>query len=296
MSEHVFVYGSLKRGEPNHPWLEGSRFLGRRRLGGARLHDLGPYPMAVAATEAEAQDAQGPQEPALIHGELYALETSGLARLDLLEDVPREYQRQRCQLSDGSRAWVYVGRHGQVIGLPLVPYGDWRSTPVFSYGSNLCPTQLARRCPRWDGSGLVARLEGWRWGINKRRLGRAPGEGAAGLVRHSGAHCWGVVHHHSPDDRAALDRCEGVAAGHYRHQCVTVTTSDGERFEALTYVPTPAWSAPGLAAGPDYARAILRGAHHWRLPGAWLGKLEAALRLSTEGGNRINRPGPDPQA
>lgn len=279
MSEHVFVYGSLKRGKPNHPWLHGSRFLGRRRLVGARLHDLGPYPMAVAAAaEPKLVEPRQPPEPALIHGELYALEASVLSRLDQLEDVPREYQRQRWRLSDGSLAWLYLGRHEQVIGLPLVPYGDWGSTPVFSYGSNLCPTQLARRCPRWDGSGLVARLEGWRWGINKRRLGRAPGEGAAGLVRHNGAHCWGVVHHHSPDDRAALDHCEGVAAGHYRHQRVQVITVAGERLDALTYVPTPSWHAPGLSAGGDYAAAILRGARHWDLPEAWLGLLEAELR------------------
>lgn len=278
MPEHVFVYGSLKRGEPNHPWLDGSRFLGRRRLVGPRLHDLGPYPMAVAANaEQEPDEPREPPEPALIHGELYALEASGLSRLDQLEDVPREYRRQRWRLSDGSWAWVYLGRPEQVIGLPLVPYGDWGSTPVFSYGSNLCPTQLAQRCPRWDGSGLVARLEGWRWGINKRRLGRAPGEGAAGLVPCSGAHCWGVVHHHSPEDRASLDRCEGVAAGHYRHQPVQLITSTGESFEALTYVPTPAWCHPRLSASDCYAAAIRRGARHWQLPQAWLEQLEAEL-------------------
>jgi gamma-glutamylcyclotransferase (GGCT)/AIG2-like uncharacterized protein YtfP len=273
------VYGSLKRGEPNHHWLDGSRFLGRRRLLGARLHDLGPYPMAVpAAPEPEPDGTQDPAEPALIHGELYALGAGGLSRLDQLEDVPREYRRRRWRLSDGSLAWLYLGRHEQVSGRPLVPFGDWGTTPVFSYGSNLCPSQLSRRCPRWDGSGLVARLEGWHWGINKRRLGRAPGEGAAGLVRHSGAHCWGVVHHHSPDDRPTLDRCEGVAAGHYRHQRVTVTSAAGERVDALTYIPTPAWRAPGLSAGPDYARTILRGARHWNLPESWLDQLEAALR------------------
>ena len=132
MSEQVFVYGSLKRGEPNHPWLDGSRFLGRRRLVGARLHDLGPYPMAVAAAAAgpEPDEPRAPPEPALIHGELYALEASGLSRLDQLEDVPREYRRQRWRLSDGSRAWLYLARHEQVIGLLLVHYGAWGSTPL----------------------------------------------------------------------------------------------------------------------------------------------------------------------
>ncbi len=261
----VFVYGTLKRGDVNHHWLEGARPLGRRRLAGLQLHDLGPYPMAV------------PAGSSLIHGELYAVEAGGLARLDELEDVPREYVRELLPLSDGSRAWVYRGRADQVQGRPLVPFADWGTTPIFSYGSNLCPEQLAGRCPAWDGSGLVVRLDGWRWGIRKIRVGRGRGEGAAGIRPDPQAHCWGVVHHLPAADRRELDRREGVSIGHYRHQSVQVTSLSGERFPVSTYVPTPEWSAEGLIPGEEYAARILRGAAHWQLPEGWRQQLEAEL-------------------
>jgi gamma-glutamylcyclotransferase (GGCT)/AIG2-like uncharacterized protein YtfP len=263
----VFVYGTLKRGESNHHWLHGYRFLGRRRLSGHRLHDLGPYPMALPSAPAD-----------VIHGELYAVDGATLQGLDVLEDVPNEYERRRLGLNDGSVAWTYLGRRPEARQLPLVPYGDWGTTPVFSYGSNLCPDQLAGRCGGWDGSGLVARLDGWRWGISKIRVGRGVGEGAAGIHPHPGSHCWGVVHHLRPADRATLDRHEGVAIGHYRRQPVAVTTGAGECFAAMAYVPTPEWSATGLHAAADYAGRILRGADHWGLPGSWRAQLRQTLQ------------------
>ncbi|MFS6827470.1 gamma-glutamylcyclotransferase [Cyanobium sp. ATX-6F1] len=114
----VFVYGTLKRGQVNHHWLRGAAFLGRRRLGGACLYDLGPYPMAVPGD-------------GLIHGELFAVDGPGLLRLDGLEDVPLLYQRHRRPLADGTLAWTYLGQAPQVAGRALVPFADWGSTPVF---------------------------------------------------------------------------------------------------------------------------------------------------------------------
>ncbi|MCP9771172.1 gamma-glutamylcyclotransferase [Synechococcus sp. Tobar12-5m-g] len=271
--QRVFVYGTLKRGESNHHWLTGATCLGRRRLAGAHLHDLGAYPQAVRAEAA----AAAPLDPtAFLHGELYGVDDHGLARLDRLEDVPHDYERSRVRLTDGDTAWVYLGRPEQVRGLPLVPFGDWGTTPVFSYGSNLCPEQLGRRCPGWDGSGLVVRLDGWRWAICKVRAGR-DGEGAAGIRPDPAAHCWGVVHHLAPADRLTLDNCEGVANGHYRHRIVSVTSRAGECFRASTYEPTSAWSAEGLVASADYAGRLLRGLAHWPLPQSWRQKLAGEL-------------------
>jgi gamma-glutamylcyclotransferase (GGCT)/AIG2-like uncharacterized protein YtfP len=120
----MFVYGTLKRGQDNHHWLRGARFQGRRRLVGGRLHDLGPYPMAVRGT-------------GVIHGEVYAVSDDDLERLDGLEDVPSLYQRHRLPLDDGSLAWTYLGRPEQVRDLPLVPFADWDTTPVFHCGQIL---------------------------------------------------------------------------------------------------------------------------------------------------------------
>lgn len=109
----VFVYGTLKRGEKNHHWLEGASWQGEAELNGVLLHDLGPFPMAVVG------------EGTAI-GEVYAVEGSGLARLDELEGYPRLYDRQVHSLSDGRRAWVYLGRPSQVRHAPLVAGGSWR--------------------------------------------------------------------------------------------------------------------------------------------------------------------------
>lgn len=111
----MFVYGTLKRGEKNHHWLEGASWQGEAELSGVLLHDLGPFPMAVIG------------EGTAI-GEVYAVEEHGLARLDELEGYPRLYDRQMLSLNDGRRAWVYLGRPRQVRHAPLVVGGSWHST------------------------------------------------------------------------------------------------------------------------------------------------------------------------
>jgi gamma-glutamylcyclotransferase (GGCT)/AIG2-like uncharacterized protein YtfP len=269
MAHRVFVYGSLKRGQSNHHWLNGATFVGRARLQGAELYSLGPYPMAVLR--------HGSSQT--IHGEVFEVNAEGLDQLDVLEDYPGYYDRQILSLGDGSQAWVYLGSDTLVEHRSLVEYGDWASTPVFSYGSNMDPTQLQQRCRDWDGSGLVARLDGWRWDINKIADGGV-GEGYAGIAPHPGAHCWGVVHHLSHRDRRSLDQREGVARDHYRHQSVTVMTPQGESFEALTYVPAPGVIAEGLRASSDYQRRILAGAAHWGLESAWCNALRELFLIT----------------
>ena len=111
----VFVYGTLKRGEKNHHWLEGASWQGEAELSGVLLHDLGPFPMAVIG------------EGTAI-GEVYAVEERGLARLDELEGYPRLYDRQMLTLNDGRHAWVYLGRPRQVRHAPLVVGGSWHTT------------------------------------------------------------------------------------------------------------------------------------------------------------------------
>ena len=109
----VFVYGTLQRGEKNHHWLEGASWQGEAELPGVVLHDLGPFPMAVIGA-------------GLALGEVYAVEGSGLARLDELEGYPRLYDRQVMELVDGRRAWVYLGRPRQVRHAPVLRGGVWR--------------------------------------------------------------------------------------------------------------------------------------------------------------------------
>lgn len=268
-SNRVFVYGSLNRGQSNHHWLHRASFVGRARLHGGELYSLGSYPMAILR-----QGSSG-----VIHGEVFEVDAEGLDQLDILEGCPGYYDRQLLSLSDGSEGWVFLGNEELVAGRSQVEFGDWASTPVFSYGSNINPDQLRRRCKDWDGSGVVTRLDGWHWGINKL-ADAGDCQGFAGIIRDLGAHCWGVVHHLSQRDRRILDLREGVAIDHYRHQRIKVSTKNGERFEALTYVPGPAYLAEGLEASSDYGRHILDGADYWGLDCTWANSLRASLLIT----------------
>jgi len=111
----VFVYGTLKRGQPNHALLARSRFCGEAQLAGLALYNLGPFPMAIASSDPQA----------VLQGEVYAVNAEQLAALDRLEGAPRLYDRQRHPLSDGRQVWVYVGRERQVRHVPLIPSGVW---------------------------------------------------------------------------------------------------------------------------------------------------------------------------
>jgi gamma-glutamylaminecyclotransferase len=112
-SQLVFVYGTLKRGQPNHHLLAGSAFCGAAQLAGLALYDLGPFPMAI--------DCEG----ATLHGELFAVNDRQLAVLDRFEGAPRLYQRHSHQLNDGRAVWVYVGRPRQVRHVPRISSGVW---------------------------------------------------------------------------------------------------------------------------------------------------------------------------
>ncbi len=126
----VFVYGSLKRGMVNHHQLAGSHFLGTAQLGGLHLFDLGPFPMAVATDD----------PAAVLQGEVYGIDAAQLAGLDRFEGVPRLYQRERHQLSDGRHVWVYVGRSQQVRHVPRIT-----SWPPASDHPRPAPGPAARR-------------------------------------------------------------------------------------------------------------------------------------------------------
>lgn len=274
--QQLFVYGSLKRGGSNHPWLEGARWLGRARLAGHRLHNLGDYPMAVPGR-------------GVVHGEVYGVDGAALARLDRLEDVPDEYRRRRCRLDDGRRCWVYLGSPSQVRQAPRVPYDDWQSTPVFCYGSDLDPLWLRRRCPDWDGSAWVARLPDWRW---QAAAGPLLECGVAALIRPApGAHCWGVVIHER--GVAASRRRQSVAAGAAGWRLVGLRLEPWQHGALRTPVGalarvwwpercqgSPALERNGerLAGAPRPSRRrLLAGAVQHGLPARWREQLERDL-------------------
>jgi gamma-glutamylcyclotransferase (GGCT)/AIG2-like uncharacterized protein YtfP len=111
----LFVYGTLKRGLANHHQLGGACFVADARMEGVDLHDLGPFPMAIAGE-------------GFADGELYRVDGEQLARLDRFEGVPRLYTRHRMPLRDGRTAWIYLGRPRQVRHSPRLAEGRWPAT------------------------------------------------------------------------------------------------------------------------------------------------------------------------
>jgi len=126
----------------------------------------------------------------------------------------------------------------------------------FAYGSNLCVTQMALRCPD-AADPRPAVLSDHDWLINER--GVATVEPLAGNQVH------GVLWRVSDDDLATLDSAEGVPV-RYRRDQLTVHTDDG---------PSPAWVyidhrvTPGPPR-PGYLPRIIDAALHHGLPQRWI--------------------------
>jgi gamma-glutamylaminecyclotransferase len=111
MIHRVFVYGTLKRGYPNSPLLEGSEFLGEA------VTVLTYKAVTVPADNSFPVIMPDPSGKP-VAGEIYAVDDATLARLDQLEREGRSYDRMMIDatlsLSNGERfntqAFVYVGR------------------------------------------------------------------------------------------------------------------------------------------------------------------------------------------
>jgi len=183
----VFVYGSLKRGQANHHLLSTARFEGEARAGGLVLHDLGPFPMAIAADQSSAggtrttigQDMSAMGMDAIgmdaatsadaqsdsIEGEVFAVDGETLAQLDRMEGVPRLYQRLLWPLHDGRQAWLYLGQPRQVRHVQPLPAGRWPALLIpLLLVSTLSPTGLRAEtslaeCNRWRSRHGQARIE-----------------------------------------------------------------------------------------------------------------------------------------
>ncbi len=127
----IAVYGTLRRGERNHPLLAGARLVGQARVHG-RLHEMSesslrayPYPALVHAGAGETDE---------VVVELYELaDGAALAAIDRLEafdpadEAGSEYVRREVGIRDGPvpTAWVYIynGRSTE-LGDPIED-GDW---------------------------------------------------------------------------------------------------------------------------------------------------------------------------
>ena len=126
----------------------------------------------------------------------------------------------------------------------------------FAYGSNLCATQMARRCPDARDPRLAS-LAGHDWLINQR--------GVATIEPFAGSEVHGVLWRVSDPDLAALDSAEGVPV-RYRRDRLTVHTADGP-CEAWVYIDHRVDPGPPRAG---YLERVIDGALQHQLPAGWI--------------------------
>ena len=134
------------------------------------------------------------------------------------------------------------------------------NTIYFAYGSNMCPEQMARRCPGGQALGQ-AELRDWRFLINTRTY--------ATIEARPGAATHGVLWSLTPEHITELDHYEAVAEGMYFKKNLIVQRAD-RPVEALVYIdPVCELGQPK----PDYIRTILDGAAHFGLPTEYIADL-----------------------
>ena len=248
----VFVYGTLQEGCSNHALLAGSSFLGP-----AVTKDA-----FVLRTLVDGHGRRGipfvgrdlPIGP--VHGEAYLVDDGTLAELDRLEGCVANnpaaswYRRESIPVHLRDRvceAFIYL--HERPAS-PLVSSGRWKDAAslenscwYFAYGSNMNPDRMRERGVAFDQC-VPAVLRDHALTFNKRGLGGT--EAYAHATREQGQDLPGLLYRLSGSGLLALDRCEGVAGGHYRREAMEVLLGEA------TGVPTQRATAWVYFAGEDH--------------------------------------------
>jgi gamma-glutamylcyclotransferase (GGCT)/AIG2-like uncharacterized protein YtfP len=102
---YIFVYGTLKTGLRNHNFMEQAIYIGEAATKNPVWHlvDIMPdddcdymYPRLTRGGKNQ------------VHGEVYKVDAQMLAQIDELEDVDREYRREKISLTNNMKADTYV--------------------------------------------------------------------------------------------------------------------------------------------------------------------------------------------
>jgi len=94
----LFIYGTLKRGQPLHFNLIEGKFIGN----GTTLH---PYPLLLAPAGWYPYLLNQPGKGKRVKGELYWVPNHLLEKLDEIEEVPFYYYRDRIKVVSNGKIW-----------------------------------------------------------------------------------------------------------------------------------------------------------------------------------------------
>lgn len=131
---HMFVYGTLKRGFPNHNLMREARFVGDVR---SRVR----YALIVAGRWFSPTLVEEPGAGHCVRGELYVIDDDGLAALDELEGthLPLGYDRIGIDVvgvegGETLTAWTYAKPRAQIGGIHSEPLEEYRPDPRYVPG------------------------------------------------------------------------------------------------------------------------------------------------------------------
>ncbi len=128
----VFVYGTLKRGFPNHDaWMKDYLCIGRFRTCDA-------FPLVVGGTWFSPHLIAEPGVGVPVFGEVFELDDRGLEVLDTIEgtDVPHGYRRIGIAVEDAEGgapfdAWTYVKDRAAIEGIHSGPMAEYALDPRY---------------------------------------------------------------------------------------------------------------------------------------------------------------------
>lgn len=126
----VFIYGTLKRGFPNHQaGLAEARFV-------ARVQTLKPFPLVIGGRWFSPYLIDEPGQGQKVFGELFEVDGDGLALLDEMEGVghPQGYRRisVRCWHDEQAlEAWTYVKDRAVIEGIHSEALAEYEADPRY---------------------------------------------------------------------------------------------------------------------------------------------------------------------
>ncbi|KAI5621426.1 gamma-glutamylaminecyclotransferase B, partial [Silurus asotus] len=141
---HIFVYGTLKKGQPNYYRMldtttGNAKFLGRART-------VEKYPLVIASKDNIPFLLNIPGEGHRVQGEVYSVDEPMLKFLDRFESCPQMYQRTKILLE--VEEWVEEGEGTPQVGSTIDTFvystttykPEWLHFPTYdnydSYGEH----------------------------------------------------------------------------------------------------------------------------------------------------------------
>lgn len=122
----VFVYGTLKRGFPNHHYMQGARFLGMART-------VEAWPLVIGNQWYSPYLLPERGVGHRVAGELWEVPATMMPALDELESthLPNGYRRERIAVApeDGTAprdVWVYFRERRHITTIHSAPLADYQ--------------------------------------------------------------------------------------------------------------------------------------------------------------------------